>query len=462
MWKVKEQFMNLQVAWKARFSGLSIAKQIAVIVMFVLVNSGSAPAQISFDSAIALALKNSPRIKMAEDDVSRAAASISETKDVYIPTLGLGGGLGRSYGITLTVPTIFTVNAQSLVYSPAQRSYIRAAKLTFQAARLTLEDVRQQVEEDTALTYITLERARARQTVLAEEARMAAQLVNITQQRAGVGIDSDLEVKRSKRVFVQLRLQLPHTENDISTLLEHLSQLTGLEKEDLVTRAETIPASSQFPVLSQSLDAKVDLPLLSSQATAQARAQQAGGDRRFAFRPQIEMQAQYGRISPINNVSDYYNLNGRYNTMQFGVAIQFPLFDKVHAARARETAADALHAEHDAQFIRGQQTEARLRLRNSLAELSARVELTELDRDIAKDQLNAMLLEVRTKSADVTGGRQMNPKDELYARLEERQKYIDWLDAELELRRTQITIMRQNGELDAWLRRLSQAGAPGP
>jgi outer membrane protein len=433
-----------------------------VAIAFVVLGQSPLYAQISFRSAIEAALQHSPRVKMAQDDVNRAAAAVSETRDVYIPSLGLGGGLGRSYGITLTVPTIFTVNAQSLVYSPAQRSYIRSAKQNLIAAKLTFEDVREQVEEDAAVTYISLEQAHERKTVLVEEARMASQLVDVTQQRAGVGLDSDLEVKRAKRVSLQLRLQLPHTESDMSALLEHLSALTGIEKELLETEAETIPKPAQFQSILQTAPSTTDTPItLSSEANAKAKAQQAGGDRRFAFRPQIEMQAQYGRISPINNVSDYYNLNGRYNTMQFGVAIQFPLFDKVHAAKARETASDAMHAKHEAEFVRDQQNEARLRLRSSLAELSTRLELTELDRDIARDQLKAMLLEVQTRSADVTGGRQMNPKDEVFARLDERQKYIDWLDADLDLHRTEITVMRQDGKLDDWLKQLT-SGTTAP
>ena len=75
------------------------------------------------------------------------AAAVSEAKDYYVPNLSLGGGLGRSYGITLTVPTIFTVNSQSLVYSPMQRDYIRGAKSAVESSKYALQDVRQQVEE---------------------------------------------------------------------------------------------------------------------------------------------------------------------------------------------------------------------------------------------------------------------------------------------------------------------------
>src|SRR5579864_5126813 len=66
-----------------------------------------AVAQISFTTAIDLALKNSPRVLMAKADVDKAQAALEETKDVYIPTLAGGSGLGWSYGFPLGQPSVF-------------------------------------------------------------------------------------------------------------------------------------------------------------------------------------------------------------------------------------------------------------------------------------------------------------------------------------------------------------------
>jgi outer membrane protein TolC len=98
-------------------------------------------AQVSFTSAIDLALRNSPRIKMAEDDVDKALATLSETKDVFVPSIIASGGAGASSGITLNVPTIFTVSAQSVVFNYSQRDYIRSAHMGVEAAELALKNV---------------------------------------------------------------------------------------------------------------------------------------------------------------------------------------------------------------------------------------------------------------------------------------------------------------------------------
>ncbi|WP_263359841.1 hypothetical protein [Acidicapsa ligni] len=48
--------------------------------------------------------------------------------------------------------TIFTVNAQSLAFNFSQFDYIRAAQAGVKAANAALRDIREQVEEDAAVT----------------------------------------------------------------------------------------------------------------------------------------------------------------------------------------------------------------------------------------------------------------------------------------------------------------------
>jgi hypothetical protein len=46
----------------------------------------------------------------------------------------------------------------------------------------------------------------------------------------------------------------------------------------------------------------------------------------------------------------------------------------------------------------------------------------------------------------------MTPKDEQNARIAERDKYLSVIDANFQLRQTQIQLMRQTGQLDGWLK----------
>ncbi len=49
----------------------------------------------------------------------------------------------------------------------------------------------------------------------------------------------------------------------------------------------------------------------------------------------------------------------------------------------------------------------------------------------------------------------MTPKDEQNARITERQRYLDVLDAKVKLMQTQINLLRQTGELEQWLKAVS-------
>jgi outer membrane protein TolC len=146
-----------------------------------------AGAQLSFTTAIDLALKNSPKVLMAKAEVDKAVAALAQTRDIYIPTLVGGSGLGFSYGFPVGQPSVFNVTSQSLIFNFSQVDYIRAARASLDAANLALKDARMAVAEDAAVTYVALERDLRRQDALSEEAAYAVRLVSIVQDRLDAG-----------------------------------------------------------------------------------------------------------------------------------------------------------------------------------------------------------------------------------------------------------------------------------
>jgi outer membrane protein TolC len=328
---------------------------------------------------------------------------------------------------------------------------------------MTLQDVRRQVADDTALTYVSLAEALERRAVLAQQVGYAQQLVEISKQRGEAGFESALDQKRARRALLQIQIDQPQVESDVAALTAHLATLTGVQGAPVLVDAATIPP---LETLTAALagPGSPDFITLSAEANARAKAEQAHGDQRLLHIPQLVMQSQYGRISPFNNVSEYYNLNGNYNVTVFGVAVQLPLFDRVRAAKARETAADAAHAEHNAENVRNQQQENFVRASSSVDVLVKKVELAELDHEIAVEQLNAVVKETDTDSA-AASGRQMTPTDEMFSHIDERQRYLDWLDARLQLERARISLLGERQMAD-WLQRVGAAGqaascAPG-
>jgi outer membrane protein TolC len=425
----------------------------AMLIGGCCLTSVCAKAQISFTSAIDLALRNSPRVRMAEADVERARASLAEAQDVYIPVVMAASGLGYSYGYPLGTPTIATVQASSLLFNYSQRDYIRSARFGLAASNLSLKDVRQEVAEDTSVTYLALDRGQERLAALKQEASYAARLAAIVRERLDAGQDTEMELTRAKRTVAQLRLLQLQMEDEIATQSSHLSLLLGIAG----TQIETVPGS--IPTISETSSnpaTSATIPdgpaVLAAAAKARAKQEQAFGDNRYVLRPQIAFAAQYSRFSTFNNYQLYYPaINNNFNAIGIGVQIQLPLFDASRKAKGRESTADFIHSEGELKLARQQQEEGRMKVEHSVAELQARAELADLDNDLAQQQLEAMLVELQAGTGN-SSAPQMTPKDEQNARILERQRYLDVLDSRFQLRQTQINLLRQTGQLEAWLK----------
>ena len=108
----------------------------------------------------------------------------------------------------------------------------------------------------------------------------------------------------------------------------------------------------------------------SAYASAQAKRKTASGDAHYTWRPQIYFAAQYNRFAKFNNYDLYYT-NFQHNNAGIGVEITLPIFDVVRHAKARESAADAVHAEREADIMRDQFLEGRQKTLHANAEFGA-------------------------------------------------------------------------------------------
>lgn len=421
---------------------------VSALTLFPLLIALPVHAQLPLRDAVRLALANSPQVKAAENDLQKAKANLAVMKDIYIPSVTTSGGVGYTTGITLSVPTIFTVGAQSLVFSYQQREYLRAARTQLQAANSSLEESRRQVEEDVVITYVSLAQAEEVAKALGEQYEFAQRLTAIDEDRQHSGLETELEVMKARRGAVQIKLYQMQTGENIQNLRGHLSSLTGQPFESTKVIPDSIP---RLPAIDSLPEPDASIPdnpgIMAAEADARAKQQHARGDAEYEWRPIITFGAQYGRVSPINNVSQFYNLHGNYNTTNIGIQIQIPLVDRVRHAAAQESQADASRALLDLQNLRAEQNGGRAALRRSLPELATRVDLAQLDLDIAQNELSSTTIQLR----GATGRPPLTPKEEQTAHIDERQRYLDLLDTRLRCEKAEINYLRQIGKIGSWL-----------
>lgn len=412
-----------------------------------------AHSQLSLSTAVDLALRNSPKVKIAQADENKALATWEESKDVFIPSVNGGAGLGDAFGYSSNPPTLFTITSQSLVFNSAQSDYIRSAHSGYAAAQLSLEDARESVAQDTALAFIALDHDLKRQSALAQQSEDATRLVAIEQDRFDAGRDTAIDLTSAKLTAAQLHLSSLRAEDATDEDRQHLARLIGLPP------STTLVAGSLPPMPSEDLAGTLSTaPMTSSIAAAfdnaHAKQEQAFGDARFLYRPQILLFLQYNRYATFTDAFKQLSTNyGKIgaNEEAVGVQITVPVFDKARQARARQSAADAAHAFQVAQLAQFQELDARPKLAHAIVELQAHADVARLECQLAQQQLDALTIQLNTSSSNASGP-QLTPKDEQNSRIAEREKYLTLVDANYQLQEAEINLMRQTGQLESWLR----------
>ena len=426
--------------------------------------AAGASAQISLGTAVDLALKNDPKVRMSEASVAKAQAALEATKDVYVPTLTADAGYGQGYGVPTTLPTIFSLNSQSLVFNFSQHDNIRAAAAGLASAKFALKDMREQVEEDVAVTYLNLESDQRALSVMAQEHSDATRLVTIVQARLDAGQDDRLGLLQAQRKATQIELNALNLQDEVALLSDHLSRMIGLPDTHLLAIPDSIPA---LPTVQEAADSgnESDSPGVRAAAdAAKSKQEYSFGVNRYRLRPNMVFGVNYSRIDTAQNgYTNYYPgfLGRSENAVSVYVEFTIPIYDRRHQDEANEAKAEASRAYFESEGQRQQFLEGRTKLRRSAAELEKRSQLAGLDQDIAQEQLKVVLAQLSADSGS-TSGPQMSPEDEQNARLKAGQQTIDLLSAQFQLSQAKVNLLRQTGQLEEWLKSAAAMSETAP
>lgn len=402
---------------------------------------------LPFSQALDLALQHSGIMGIAAINQWRSQMVYKELRSNYIPQLTIGSGLGYAYGFPLTLegsaPSVANFTSNGSLYNPALRQFIRAAKINWKATSQDVQDERNAVILDTALTYAQLEQLSGKSKALTEAQAAATRAQFISEQRLQQGVDSKLEVTKSQLVEARIRLRIAEAQGHMDVLREHLSKLIGLPAESITVEPGSMP---QLPQISQDDDfsarAVVNNPLVKEAdqkaAAAEARAR---GEHKAAVWPTIDGATQYAYLARYNNYQQYYK-SYLANNFTGGLNIRIPVFNAVQRAKAQEADADAMIARKRADLTKNQVGEDALKLQRSLRQLSAARDVAKLEWEVSQGESEAV-----TARAQTVGS---NPRDQENARLDVEDKHAAYLDAEFELSRAKLQLLRLAGELENW------------
>jgi len=437
---------NPPAGWAAILVGMALAAAPAL-----------ATAQISLATVVDLAQRNSSAVRLAEADVEKARAALSETKDVFVPSVMFGSGLPAvpSVGFTGTPPSIMNASVESMVFSLPQRNYIQAARAGLEAALLGLKDAREQVALDASTAYIELDTVNRELEAAREQETFSERLVEIEQERGEAGVDPLSELLQSRLTAAELKLRRLHLETRAGTLAKQLAVLTGLPMGSVAPDRASIP---EIPAVKAGEARRTTTGIEAAKMLALSKRYQSRGDTKYTLLPQISFEAEYNRDTTLlNNADSYYKIPLKADNLSSGFSIRVPLFDISHVARARKSAAEALRATVEAEQDQRQNEIQIAELTGSLRELDTLAEIASLKQQIAGEQVKTVesQLELGNGAGNAPGApAQLSPKAEQLARIEERQKLEDALDAGFDLAKARLSLLRALGHMEDWLHEL--------
>src|SRR4051812_46365410 len=401
---------------------------------------------LPFRRAIQLAVQHSSGLAGAIADRERARHSVDEQKNQFIPQVIMGSGLAATYGFPLSIegsaPSIFNVNTQSMLLNLGQLDFIRSAKNELNAANFSAADRRQQVILDAASAYVQLDATSSAINVTKQQLESAERTEKLADQRVKEGVDPQVESIKAKLAAARVRMHAADLQGSADVLRMRLAALTGLPAAQIITSTESIPAlpevKQQDDLVTQAAESSPTVRAAAEQATAKEL--KARGERKLRF-PTVDLAGQYGLFARYNNYDQYFNKFQR-NNATLGVNIRVPLFNPAGKAHAAASEADALRARKDAELTKQQFSEGTLKLQRSIQQLAAAREVSKLEHQLARGDVEAAAAKIEAGSASF--------KDQEAARIAEDEKYMNYLNSSFILDQTQMQLLKATGALESW------------
>jgi outer membrane protein TolC len=404
---------------------------------------------LSLKRAVEMALTHSPAAAQASADNQRAFASYREAKDQYLPQLIVGSGLGDSWGYPLSLegsaPSLVNINAQSTLFNPALREFIHAARLEYKAVEAGTKDRRDQIVQETVLAYMELAKWERQIEQLRQELEAAGKAEEIEDQRVQAGVDSELAGKEARLATARAHLRITQAEGAVDVLRANLSQLTGVPVNSLRLAPESVPALPEIKHegTDTTKESASNPAVLFAQQHAIAQQFRARGEHRSLW-PSVDFASQYAVLAKFNNWTQFFPNNVfERNNATVGVVIRFPFFSPSQKAHAEAADAEAVRATKEVESTKNQVSQQTLKLRRSVEQLQAAQEVSELEYEIAQSNVEAMQIKIKSGTATLNEGDQ--------ARADVSAKYNALQDANFELVRARVELLRITGELQSWV-----------
>jgi outer membrane protein TolC len=404
------------------------------------------PVALTLRRAIELALQNSKDIQLAKIQTRVADETAAVTNSEFRPNLYAGSGAGYTYGLPETPggrpPSIFSLTYTQSILNGPLRGLAKEQEEQARGQRIALEDTRNAVMVAVASSYLELVKVRHSLDLLRKEKDSAQKIVEVTQERQGEGFELPVEVTRAQLTraqVIQRILQLEGRQDELEVYLR--SQLGLVPDQAIDVAGEELPGAAEQEGANLVAMASQNNPSIAfAESDVKAKEFRLIGEKK-GYWPTMELVSIYDVLAKFN-FQNYTNIvnSFRYNNLNAGVNVQVPLFSSKTRAKVALAQADLEAAQIN---LAGKRNQVSAEVRQK----SRRVQQADASREVSRLELQLAQQNVAVMQSQFGEGK-MNLREVEKARLDENEKWMNYLDATFRRQQAQLELLRTAGQLD--------------
>jgi outer membrane protein TolC len=421
-----------------------------ILPLFSAALAGAEVHSLTLQQVLEIASRQNPDVALARLDEQRAEQGIKVAVDPFRPKIYGGSGLAYTYGYPNSIdgnaPSLFQLRTDMALYNRPKSYAVAAARERARGSQFSAQAKAEDVAYQAADLYLSAHQLKQQSEVLATQMPGLQKVLASVTAAVAEGTQLPLEQKRAQvnLTLSQQRLSSAQLDTDYYEML--LAVALGFPATDRVEPAEaTVTLDMTPPNEDQATDLALrnnrDLRRMESEVMVKELDVRSFKAERL---PQMDLVAQYSLFAKYN-YQEYFQ-KFQSNNFQLGASIRIPIL--VGSASHGQ----ALQAYTDMQKIRIQKDQIRNKIISDthrgyeqFKKAESIRDLSRMQLDLAREQLTVLLAqneEGRTPLAEVEK-----------ARLDESEKWMSFYDAEAQVTRAKLAIMRDMGTLVASLQK---------
>jgi outer membrane protein len=412
---------------------------------------------LTLQQALEIAARQNPEVALARLDEQRANQGINVALDPFRPKVYAGSGLAYTYGYPNSIdgnaPSLIELKTDMAIFNRPKSYEVASARETARGSQFGAQAKAEDVAYQAADLFLTASTISHEKETIAQQLPSLQKVMEAMGAAVNEGSELPLELKRAKVSLALSEERFKDSDLDLDYYQMMLAIVLGFPATDRVKPVDTDLSSTPAP---PSEDEAADMALHNNRQYRQMQSAVLAKELdvrsfRAARLPEVNLVAQYALFAKYNYVNYFQKF--QRNNYQIGASITIPLL--VGSA----SKGLALQNSTDMQKIRLQMDQTRNRIIADTRRSYEQWKKAQNIRDLSRDQLDLAREELTVLLAKHDEGQVLMSRVE-QARLEESNRWIALYEAETQVTRAKLAILRETGTLLAVLRSAPPAATP--